>query len=163
MKCDIEKKIFTGYEPFASLLQQWRTAGEEVVFTNGCFDLVHHGHVNSLMQSAALGTRLIVGLNSDLSVRRLKGEGRPLLGAMARAVLLAAFACVDAVVIFEEDTPADLIARIVPDVLVKGSEYQVEEIAGFDTVLASGGRVERLELVPGISTSELIERIKKLD
>jgi D-glycero-beta-D-manno-heptose 1-phosphate adenylyltransferase len=162
MKIDLEKKIFTTADSFQPALRRWRQKRETVVFTNGCFDLVHHGHVDSLLKSAALGTRLIVGLNSDRSVRLLKGEGRPLVGEKDRAMLLAAFECVDAVIIFEEETPADLISHLLPDVLVKGEEYQVEEIAGFDTVLANGGRVERLGLVPGISTSELIERIKKL-
>ncbi len=140
----------------------WKGSNHTIVFTNGCFDLIHHGHVDSLQESAALGTKLIVGLNSDESVRMLKGENRPILKEMERAAVLAAFECVDAVIIFNEETPAEIIAEIIPDVLVKGSEYEIEEIAGHDTVLNNGGKVERLDLVEGISTSELIERIKKL-
>lgn len=155
-------KIFYSFKAFQPLLEMWKGAGHTIVFTNGCFDLIHNGHVDSLQRAAAFGTRLIVGLNSDDSVRRLKGEKRPLLPAEARAEVLAAFECVDAVVVFEEDTPADLIARIIPDVLVKGAEYLVHEIAGHDVVLDHGGRVETLELVEGISTSALIEKIKQL-
>lgn len=144
------------------MLQIWKGSNNTVVFTNGCFDLIHHGHVNSLQSAAAYGTKLVVGLNSDASVRKLKGENRPILGVMERATVLAAFEAVDAIVIFEEETPAELIRKILPDVLLKGEEYEIEEIAGHDTVLKKGGRVERLELVEGISTSELIERIKRL-
>ncbi len=140
----------------------WKGSNHTIVFTNGCFDLIHHGHVDSLQESAALGSKLIVGLNSDKSVRMLKGENRPILKEMERAAVLAAFECVDAVIIFNEETPAEIIAEIIPDVLVKGAQYEVEEIAGHDTVLNNGGKVERLDLVEGISTSELIERIKKL-
>ena len=163
MEFEIQNKIFTGYNLFEPVLHEWRKRGETLVFTNGCFDLLHHGHVDSLLKSAGFGTKLIVGLNSDRSVTNLKGKGRPLLGVKARATLLAAFGFVDAVVVFEEETPAALIAFIVPDVLVKGSEYKLHEIAGHDTVLQNGGRVERLDLVAGISTSELIGRIKNLD
>lgn len=163
MKFDIRKKIFADFEAFESTLKQWRTDGEKIVFTNGCFDIIHHGHVDSLMKSSEYGTRLIVGLNSDDSVRQLKGEGRPVLNADARANMLAAFVFVDAVVIFSEETPAKLISRIIPDVLLKGKEYELHEIAGHETVLEHGGIVETLDLVTGISTSELIDRIKNLD
>lgn len=163
MEINIQAKIFFDYKEFEPVLQSWRSANDVIVFTNGCFDIIHHGHVDSLMQSAKFGTRLVVGLNSDESVHMLKGNGRPVLDARARAVLLAAFAFVDAVVVFGEETPAELIAHIIPDVLVKGEEYSLEEIAGHETVLEHGGKVERLKLVEGISTSELINRIKKLD
>lgn len=155
-------KIFRDFEAFSPLLQIWKGSNNTIVFTNGCFDLIHHGHVDSLQAAASYGTKLVVGLNSDNSVEALKGENRPILRVMERAAVLAAFEAVDAVVIFEEETPAELIKKIIPDVLVKGSEYTIEEIAGHDTVLKNGGSVERLELVDGISTSELIERIKKL-
>ncbi len=121
------------------------------------------GHVDSLYKSAELGSKLIVGLNSDASVASLKGQNRPILNHESRAVVLAAFAFVDAVVLFEEETPSELIALIIPDVLVKGKQYEIHEIAGHDTVLANGGRVETLELVPGISTSVIIEKIKNLE
>jgi D-glycero-beta-D-manno-heptose 1-phosphate adenylyltransferase len=163
MKFDINQKIFADFEAFESTLKQWRANGETIVFTNGCFDIIHHGHVDSLMKSSEYGTRLIVGLNSDKSVRRLKGKGRPVLNVEARANMLAAFVFVDAVIIFGEETPAELISRILPDVLLKGKEYELHEIAGHETVLEHGGIVETLDLVAGISTSELIDRIKKLD
>ena len=160
MKYNYQSKIFPGYEAFAATLQLWKTAGETIVFTNGCFDIVHHGHVDSLCQSAGLGSKLVVGLNSDTSVALLKGKNRPVLTHESRAAILAAFAFVDAVVIFNEETPAELIALIIPDVLVKGKQYQIHEIAGHDTVLANGGRVETLDLVEGISTSAIIQKIK---
>jgi len=163
MKFDICSKIFTDYQSFEPVLKKWRSAGETIVFTNGCFDIIHHGHVDSLLKSADYGTRLVVGLNSDESVRILKGEGHPVLDVNARAKMMAAFVFVDAIIVFSEETPADLIARIIPDVLVKGKEYELAEIAGHETVLQHGGKVERLDLVPGISTSEMIRRIKMLD
>lgn len=162
MNLTTKAKIFRDFESFYPLLQIWKGSNNTIVFTNGCFDLIHHGHVDSLQQSAAMGTKLIVGLNSDKSVQMLKGEKRPILGEMERAIVLAAFECVDAVIIFNEETPAEIIAEIVPDVLVKGAQYEIHEIAGHDTVLNNGGTVETLDLVDGISTSDLIERIKKL-
>lgn len=163
MKYDISSKIYFDFESFKSKLLEWKNAGDSIVFTNGCFDIIHHGHVDSLLNSASFGTRLIVGLNSDESVRHLKGEGHPVLDVNARSKMMAAFIFVDAVIVFGEDTPANLISKILPNVLVKGKEYALEEIAGHDVVLENGGKVERLELVPGISTSEMIRRIKMLD
>jgi D-glycero-beta-D-manno-heptose 1-phosphate adenylyltransferase len=163
MKCDIQKKIFADFELFETTLRDWRKGGETIVFTNGCFDIIHHGHVDSLLRSSAFGDRLVVGLNSDGSVKMLKGEGRPVLDVDARAQILASFVFVDAVIVFHEETPARLIARLIPDVLVKGREYNLHEIAGHETVLQHGGKVERLDLVSGISTSGLIRRIKMLD
>ena len=157
-----KSKIFRDFESFSPLLQIWKGSNNTIVFTNGCFDIIHHGHLDSLQQAAAMGTRLIVGLNSDESVRIIKGENRPVLAEMDRAAILAAFEVVDAVIIFKEETPAEIIAKIIPDVLVKGAHYQLHEIAGHDTVLNNGGKVEILDLVDGISTSDLIERIKKL-
>ena len=156
----IQSKIFPNAQSFNPVLNQWKQAGAVVVFTNGCFDLVHRGHIDSLAKAAALGDRLIVGLNSDVSVKLLKGENRPLIDQQSRAVLLASMLMVDAVVIFDDETPYELIRGIVPDVLVKGTEYKVEEIAGYDVVLAKGGRVERIELTEGFSTTELIRKIK---
>lgn len=157
----IQSKIYPDSESFQEVLKAWKKVGETVVFTNGCFDLVHRGHIDSLSKAAALGNRLIVGLNSDASVKILKGRNRPLIDQQSRAILLAALFMVDAVVLFDEETPYELIKRIVPDVLVKGSEYEVEEIAGFDVVLAAGGKVERIELTDGFSTTDLIQRIIK--
>ena len=156
----IQTKIFTDVQLFIPVLNRWKQAGESVVFTNGCFDLVHRGHIDSLSKAADLGDRLIVGLNSDISVKLLKGENRPLIDQQSRAILLASLLMVDAVVLFDEETPYELIRNVVPDVLVKGAEYQVEEIAGFDIVLAAGGRVERIELTEGFSTTDLIQKIK---
>ena len=156
----IRSKIYPDAESVQEVVKDWKLAGDTVVFTNGCFDLVHRGHIDSLSKAAALGNRLIIGLNSDASVKKLKGENRPLIDQQSRAILLAALFMVDAVVLFDEETPYELIKSILPDVLVKGSEYQVEEIAGFDVVLASGGKVERIELTDGFSTTDLIRKIK---
>ena len=157
----VQSKIFRNATEFLPVFRQWKQAGDIVVFTNGCFDLVHRGHIDSLSKAADLGDRLVVGLNSDSSVKMLKGENRPVIDQESRAILLAALSMVDAVVLFDEETPFDLISTIVPDVLVKGSEYQVEEIAGFDVVLAAGGKVERISLTEGFSTSDLIQKIKE--
>jgi rfaE bifunctional protein nucleotidyltransferase chain/domain len=156
----IQSKIFDSKQTFLPLLAKWRQAGHTVVFTNGCFDLVHRGHIDSLGKAAAFGDKLIVGLNSDTSVKFLKGKNRPLIDQQSRAILLAALIMVDAVVIFDEETPYELIKSILPDVLVKGSEYLLEEIAGYDIVLAEGGRVERIDLTEGFSTTSLINKIK---
>lgn len=143
------------------LIAIWRMKGDRVVFTNGCFDLLHRGHVTYLEQAAALGTRLIVGLNSDASVRRQqKGPERPLNDEASRALVLGALRCVDAVVIFDADIPLDLITAIVPDVLVKGGDWSVDRIVGADVVKAHGGEVHSLKLVDGFSTTGLVERIR---
>ncbi|WP_339738004.1 D-glycero-beta-D-manno-heptose 1-phosphate adenylyltransferase [uncultured Sunxiuqinia sp.] len=159
---DISRKIYPSFEAFFEKLKAWKTSNYKLVFTNGCFDLLHRGHVDSLMKAAQLGNKLIVGLNTDPSVNRLKGANRPLMDEQSRATLIAAMQMVDAVVLFDEETPYNLIKAIQPDVLVKGSEYAIEEIAGFDLVLARGGRVETIEMTKGISTSALIEKIKNL-
>jgi len=138
-----------------------RAAGRRVVFTNGCFDLLHAGHVRYLAQARDLGDMLVVGLNSDDSVRSLgKGEDRPLVPEAQRAEVLAALAAVDRVVIFDQPTPRELIETIAPDVLVKGGDWPVERIVGAEVVQAAGGRVLSLPLVPGLSTSELLRRIR---
>ncbi|MCU0416526.1 MAG: D-glycero-beta-D-manno-heptose 1-phosphate adenylyltransferase [Cytophagaceae bacterium] len=139
---------------------QWKDNGEEVVFTNGCFDILHLGHVDYLEKSRALGTKLVVGINTDASVRRLKGPDRPMNNEIARARILAALACVDAVILFEEDTPLELISDILPDILVKGSDYTVDKIVGADIVLEHGGSVKTINLVDGYSTTGLINKIK---
>lgn len=139
---------------------QWKDNGEEVVFTNGCFDILHLGHVDYLEKSSALGTKLVVGVNTDDSVRRLKGPDRPMNNEIARARILAALACVDAVILFEEDTPLELISDILPDILVKGSDYTVDKIVGADIVLEHGGSVKTINLVDGYSTTGLINKIK---
>jgi D-beta-D-heptose 7-phosphate kinase/D-beta-D-heptose 1-phosphate adenosyltransferase len=130
------------------------------VFTNGCFDLLHPGHVRYLAAARALGDVLVVGLNSDASVRRLTGPGRPVLRLEERAEVLAGLAAVDHLVVFDDDTPRALVAALRPDVLVKGADWPEDDIVGREEVLARGGRVERIPLVPGLSTSELIRRIR---
>jgi rfaE bifunctional protein nucleotidyltransferase chain/domain len=140
---------------------RWRAEGRCVVFTNGCFDLLHAGHVALLEQARALGDVLVVAINSDASVRRLKGEGRPLVPQAERAELLRALESVERVLIFDEDTPRETIEAFLPDVLVKGADWGPDEIVGADSVRASGGRVERIALVPGRSTSGIVERIRR--
>lgn len=143
--------------------QEAQAGGGRVVFTNGCFDLLHAGHVRYLTEARGLGDMLMVGLNSDQSVRTLgKGTGRPVIPAAQRAEVLASLAVVDLVVIFDQPTPLELIRAIQPDVLVKGGDYTVPEIVGHEVVFARGGRVLSLPLVDGISTSDIIKRIREL-
>jgi D-beta-D-heptose 7-phosphate kinase/D-beta-D-heptose 1-phosphate adenosyltransferase len=133
-----------------------------VVFTNGCFELLHAGHVACLEKARALGDALVVAVNGDASARRLgKGTGRPFVGAADRARVVAALEAVDAVCLFEEDTPAGLIGELVPDVLVKGADYTLDEVVGRDTVEAAGGRVELVPLEEGRSTTHLLKRIRE--
>ena len=145
-------------EEVVSLARTWQAAGEPVVFTNGCFDILHPGHVQYLEQAAKLGRHLIIGVNTDASVKRLKGETRPINGENDRARLLAALACVDAVVLFGEDTPRELIRQIRPDILVKGGDYTPDQVAGREFA----GRVEILPFKEGYSTTSLIQKIAKL-
>lgn len=141
-------------------LELWRAAGDSIVFTNGVYDLLHRGHVEYLEEARALGDRLVVGVNSDASVRRLKGPERPILSQEDRASLVAALACVDLVVLFEDDTPLRLIEAVAPDVLCKGGDYALDQIVGREFVESRGGRVERIALREGLSTSALVERIR---
>ena len=141
-------------------LHQWRSDGKRIVFTNGCFDILHRGHVEYLSEAADLGDMLIVGVNSDASVSRLKGPHRPIIDEKSRVLLLAALECVDAVIVFEEDTPARLIMEITPDVLVKGGDYTEATIAGADWVRTNGGEVRCIPLTPGCSTSRIEAKIK---
>jgi rfaE bifunctional protein nucleotidyltransferase chain/domain len=135
--------------------------GRRVVFTNGCFDLLHAGHIGSLEQARALGDALIVGLNSDASVRQLKGPGRPVLPERERAEILAALECVDAVVIFDEPTPREVIRGLLPDVLVKGGDWPGDQIVGREEVEAAGGRVVSIPVVPGYSTTAILRKIRE--
>ncbi len=155
----IPDKIFE-LDTLKRRIAAWRVTGKTISFTNGVFDLLHEGHIFSLSQAAKEGDYLIVAVNSDASVRRLKGEDRPLNNEEARALVLASMVMVDAVVIFEEDTPLNVITTLMPDVLVKGGDYTVEEIAGAKVVIANGGRVVINQLVEGISTTRLINKIK---
>jgi rfaE bifunctional protein nucleotidyltransferase chain/domain len=138
-----------------------RAAGKTVVFTNGVFDLLHPGHVRYLDQARALGDVLIVGVNADASVRRNKGPDRPIYPERERAELLGALTCVEAVVLFDEDTPAEIIGAVQPDILVKGADWPADQIVGRDTVEARGGRVERIPVAEGHSTTAIVERIRR--
>jgi rfaE bifunctional protein nucleotidyltransferase chain/domain len=147
-------------EEASVLVDKWKLQGETIVFTNGCFDIVHIGHVDYLEKAHNLGSKLVLGLNTDHSIRRIKGEKRPIVAENARARIMAALGFVDAVILFEEDTPLRLIQTIKPDILVKGDDYMVENIIGADFVIENGGKVETIPLVKGFSTSNIIEKIK---
>lgn len=147
----------------AAVERYGRPRTETVVFTNGCFDILHRGHVEYLDRARRLGDRLVVGVNTDASVRRLKGPGRPLVGQGDRAWILAALECVDAVVLFDEDTPRELIAALLPDVLTKGGDYAPEGIVGRKEVVDAGGRIEVIPFVEGYSTTDLVERMRRRD
>ena len=147
-------------ESLEEKLNLWRKEGKTIVFSNGCFDILHRGHVEYLSKAADLGDVLIIGLNTDASVKRIKGPSRPVNDEKARAVVLAALEFVDAIMFFEEDTPYNLIKNVQPDVLVKGKDYKAEDIVGYDIVTNKGGRVETIELVEGFSTTNTINKMK---
>jgi D-glycero-beta-D-manno-heptose 1-phosphate adenylyltransferase len=138
---------------------QWRMLGKSIAFTNGVFDILHRGHIASLSQAAKEGDVLIVAVNSDASVKRLKGETRPINDEQSRALILASLMMVDVVVVFEEDTPLELIKAVLPDVLVKGGDYTVEQIAGSREVIANGGRVVVNPIIEGLSTTNIISKL----
>ena len=140
---------------------KWKATGDKVVFTNGCFDIIHRGHIEVLAQTADLGDRLIIGLNSDSSIQKLKGKNRPIIDEKSRAILLASFSFVDAVVLFSEDTPINLISTLLPDVLVKGGDYEIETIVGHEIVQKNGGKVILAPFIDGFSSTTIIEKIKK--
>jgi rfaE bifunctional protein nucleotidyltransferase chain/domain len=150
-----------GIDEAVAHVSRVRADGGRVVFTNGVFDLLHPGHLRYLQQSRGLGHALVVGVNSDVSVRAIKGDGRPVTPERERAEMLSALSCVDVVVLFEEDTPYALIARLQPDVLVKGADWPAEGMVGRDIVEARGGRVVRVPFEAGYSTTSLIEKITK--
>ena len=156
----IQQKIFT-LTDLQKLIFQWKYFGKTFAFTNGCFDILHQGHIFSLTKAASEADYLIVGLNSDKSVERLKGPGRPVNSQESRAIVLASLVMVDAVIIFEEDTPLNLVKALLPDVMVKGGDYRVNEIAGAGEVIAAGGRVVINPILEGFSTTSIIERAKK--
>ena len=156
-----ERKIVSRKQA-ASVRYAASVQGKKTVLTNGCFDILHSGHIEYLEKARLLGDLLIIGLNTDASVRRLKGNGRPVVPEEDRARVTAALECVDFVCFFDEDTPKELIDEIRPDILVKGADYAVEEIVGGDRVIADGGSVVTVDLVPGRSTSGIIDRIRKL-
>ncbi|MCX6182866.1 MAG: D-glycero-beta-D-manno-heptose 1-phosphate adenylyltransferase [Bacteroidetes bacterium] len=156
----IENKIVSLSEA-KDRIQSWQKEGLKVVFTNGCFDLLHKGHIHYLCEAAALGDKLVLGLNSDASVRRLKGASRPINNEESRAAMLACFFFIDLIVFFEEETPETLINTISPDVLVKGGDYNIKDIVGADHVLKNGGKVLSLSFIDGFSSTDIINKIKQ--
>lgn len=156
----VPRKIYT-LPDLLKDVKEWRINNKTISFTNGCFDILHEGHIASLSQAASEGDYLIVGLNSNASVKRLKGPTRPVNNEHSRALLLASLLIVDAVVIFEEDTPLELVKAIMPDVMVKGGDYTVDQIEGAKEVIANGGRVVINPIVEGFSTTSIIEQLKR--
>lgn len=156
----VRTKIFDTPEALQAQLELWRNHSQKIVFTNGCFDILHLGHVDYLAKAADLGDKLIIGVNTDRSVSALKGEHRPIQNQNARLHILASLGFVDAVILFDEPTPYELIKLVQPDVLVKGSDYKPEEIVGYDIVSAKGGEIKTLDFIPGYSTSAIEAKIK---
>lgn len=156
----IESKIWHMNQEFELQLAVWRFHEHKIVFTNGCFDLLHLGHIDYLAKAAAEGTLMIVGMNSDESVQRIKGDSRPIKDEKSRAMTLAAVGFVGAVVIFDEDTPKKLIEMVQPDILVKGKDYEAKDIIGADIVEKKGGQIITMDLVEGYSTSAIIDKIR---
>ncbi|HEX2934301.1 MAG TPA: D-glycero-beta-D-manno-heptose 1-phosphate adenylyltransferase [Bacteroidales bacterium] len=155
----IQSKILMDPTELEFSLAIWRFKEQKLVFTNGCFDIVHRGHVEYLAKAASLGDQLIIGLNTDASVKRLKGMARPVQDETTRALVLASFSFVSKVVLFDEDTPFDLISLIQPDILVKGGDYKPEDIVGYDIVKGKGGEIVTIDLVEGHSTTSIINRM----
>ena len=163
MRTELEQSLLNKITDLPSLkskLSEWKGDGKKVVFTNGVFDLLHVGHITYLAKAAELGDKLIIGLNSDASVKKIKGEDRPVNDQNSRAMLLAALFFVDAVVVFEEDTPQQLITALLPDILVKGADYEIENIVGAKEVIANGGEVKTINFVDGYSSTSIIQKIK---
>ena len=156
----LSEKLVTK-DKLKTLLHEWKIQNQKIVFTNGCFDILHRGHVEYLSHARDLGDKLILVLNTDASVKRLgKSPERPINSEETRATILAGLECVDAVILFDEDTPLELITLVQPDVLVKGNDYKAEDIVGYDIVTAKGGKVITIKLVDGFSTTKLIEKMK---
>lgn len=157
----IKDKIFSA-DALSEQCKLWKNQGSSLVFTNGCFDILHKGHLEILSHAAGLGDKLIVALNTDASVKRLKGEQRPVNDEAFRSYMMASLEIVDAVVLFDESTPAELIRKLIPNVLVKGGDYQADQIVGADHVVQQGGRVCVVPFVTGYSTTGLIDKIRQL-
>lgn len=156
----IQQKLISNTEQLDALLTLWRNNGYRIVFTNGCFDLLHRGHVDYLTKARDLGDVLFLGLNTDASVSRLKGPHRPIQDEKSRMDIMATLQCVDAVMLFDEETPYELIKKVQPDVLVKGADYKPENIVGYDIVTAKGGEVKTIDFLEGYSTTAIEQRIK---
>lgn len=157
----IGERIFSA-EHLQSQIKWWRLINKTIAFTNGAFDILHEGHIKILSQAASFADFLIVGVNSDASVKRLKGNSRPVNNEQSRSLILASLIMTDAVIIFDEDTPLNIIKKIMPDVLIKGGDYTVETIVGANEVMSNGGRVEIIPLEEGFSTTEIIKKMKKI-
>ena len=157
---NIKSKIYT-LSDLKIQTDKWKEKGDKIVFTNGCFDLMHRGHVEVLANTSDLGNKLIIGLNSDISIQELKGEKRPIIDENSRAILLAPLQFVDAIVLFSEETPEKLIETIIPNILAKGGDYKVTEIAGHKVVLENGGEVILVPFIDGFSTTNIVNKIKK--
>ncbi|CAN5460755.1 D-glycero-beta-D-manno-heptose 1-phosphate adenylyltransferase [soil metagenome] len=158
----VKNKIYL-LENLLQEVEQWKQQNFTIVFTNGCFDILHLGHVDYLEKARNLGDKLIIGLNSDNSIKRIKGAGRPIISEDSRAKVLASLMFVDAVILFNEDTPYELIKAIKPDILIKGNDYGIENIVGGDFVISNGGKVCTIDLVPGYSTTRIVNKIKEYD
>ncbi len=157
----VSNKILT-FDGVKHQVKRWKLLGKKIVFTNGCFDILHEGHLEILSQAAVLGDILVVGINTDASVKKLKGDGRPVNQESFRALMLASLTIVDAVVLFDEQTPLELIRMIEPDNLVKGGDYTIEQIVGAEDVIKNGGEVNVIPLVKGYSTTAIIQKIQDL-
>ncbi len=155
----VKRKIFTT-KALQAVLNIWHFQNQKIVFTNGCFDLLHLGHIDYLSKASDMGNKLIIGLNSDHSISGLKGPTRPITNEISRACILASLLFVDAVILFDEETPLNLIHFIKPDVLVKGADYTIEQIVGHDLVLKNGGQVKTIEYLPGYSTTSIEQKIR---
>jgi rfaE bifunctional protein nucleotidyltransferase chain/domain len=163
MRIDLEKTLLNKIQTISALkamVTRWQKTGEKVVFTNGVFDLLHIGHITYMAKAAELGNKLVIGLNSDSSVKRIKGDDRPVNDQNNRAALLAALFFVDAIIVFDEDTPLNLITTLMPDILVKGADYAIENIVGGKEVLANGGEVKTIDFVDGYSSTSIIKKIR---
>lgn len=156
----IKTKLYNDISTLSNQVEIWRKSGQKIVFTNGCFDLVHAGHVSYLEEAKSLGDKLIIGVNSDASITRLKGSNRPIIPQSERLIVLAALESVDAVILFEQDTPIALVEIIAPDILVKGGDWQINQIVGSEYVIANGGTVKSLRYVEGLSTTNIEQKIK---
>ena len=155
----LNSKVYN-LDALTNQVEQWKMAGKKVVFTNGCFDIIHRGHIEVLARTADLGDKLVIGLNSDQSIQKLKGKDRPVIDEQSRAILLAALSFVDAIVLFSEDTPLKLISALLPDVLAKGGDYEIETIVGHEIVQKNGGKVKLVSFVDGFSSTTIIDKIK---
>tara|TARA_B100000700_G_scaffold288601_1_gene345239 strand:- start:2127 stop:2615 length:489 start_codon:yes stop_codon:yes gene_type:complete len=156
----LENKIYT-LKALDFKVRDWKKNKKKIVFTNGCFDILHQGHIDILAKSADLGNKLIVAINSDDSIKKLKGDERPITKQKTRSMLLASFSYIDAVIIFEEDTPLKLIQKLMPDVLAKGEDYQKHDIVGYKEIIENGGDVITIPLTQGFSTTNIVNQLKR--